>query len=387
MKIDLQMLRVVLTEQSLDGWLLFDFHGLNPLVRKLVGVTGLNSRRLFVMLPREGEPVALVHAIEVDGLHEFPGTIRTYARWQELEQGLSALVAGKRVALEISPDGAVPYLDRVPAGMLQLLERLGAVAVPSADLVARFGSVWTEADVASHHRAAAACWTIAAAAFDTIRDHRVSGSTVRERAIQSRIQQAFDAQDLETEGEPIVAFGVNSANPHYGPEVRSDATLAEGEVVLIDLWCKEPGGAFADQTWMGFAGTPGDRVREVWHAVRDARDAVVTELGERFAAGRQTRGADLDDVARGHLAAQGLAEAFVHRTGHSIHHELHGIGAHLDNYETRDTRLLTPVCGFSVEPGVYLAGEFGVRSEINVLLLADGPTVTPTQAQRELILV
>jgi Xaa-Pro aminopeptidase len=375
-----------LAEAGADGWLLFDFHGLNPVAARVLGLGGLSTRRLFVLLPREGEPVAVAHRIELQPLDGFPGRVIPYAGWQELHAALGGLVRGRTLAMEISPEDAVPYLDRVPFGVVELLRRLGATIVPSAPLVTRFAARWTPAEVEDHRVAAEVLASVARAELARAVSEGDAGLT--ESALQARVVQAAEARGLVFDTRPIVGFGANAANPHYEPHPGRDATLRRGEVVLLDLWAgRSLTTVFADQTWMGFAGaTPPERVRQVWQVVRDARDAAIATIQAAAAAGRPVAGYEADRAARGVIEAAGYGSAFVHRTGHSIDRDLHGSGPHIDDFETHDDRRLGPGIGFSVEPGVYLTGEFGVRSEVNMYWGAGGPEVTPLEPQRELIL-
>lgn len=390
---DFAALTATLEALGADAWLLFDFRGVNPIATRVLDVHGMATRRFFVFLQRVGPPVAVAHKIELAPFEGFPGEVRPYAAWRELHAQLEPLVRGKTLALETSPQDGVPYLDRVPHGVVQLLEALGARVVSSAPLVTRFASRWSEVELAGHRRAAEAIAAIARDALTWAGAELARGTTVRETAVQQRVVDAFDRANLVTDHPPIAAFGPNAANPHYEPRAGSDRALAAGEVLLLDLWAGVSRGAvFADQTWMGFAGrTPPSEVARVWEVVRDARDAAVARLVERWRGaggdGPPVTGAELDDAARGVIAAAGYGEWFVHRTGHSIDRDLHGSGPHLDNFETADTRVLQPGIGFSVEPGVYLPGRFGVRSEINVHLGAAGPEVTPAAPQRTLLLV
>lgn len=390
---DFAALTATLEALGADAWLLFDFRGVNPIATRVLDVHGMATRRFFVFLQRVGPPVAVAHKIELAPFEGFPGEVRPYAAWRELHAQLEPLVRGKTLALETSPQDGVPYLDRVPHGVVQLLEALGARVVSSAPLVTRFASRWSEAELAGHRRAAEAIAAIARDALTWAGAELARGTAVRETAVQQRVVDAFDRANLVTDHPPIAAFGPNAANPHYEPRAGSDRALAAGEVLLLDLWAGVSRGAvFADQTWMGFAGrTPPPEVARVWEVVRDARDAAVARLVERWRGaggdGPPVTGAELDDAARGVIAAAGYGEWFVHRTGHSIDRDLHGSGPHLDNFETADTRVLQPGIGFSVEPGVYLPGRFGVRSEINVHLGAAGPEVTPAAPQRTLLLV
>ncbi len=369
-----------------DAWLLYDFRKVNPITTRVLGPTGLNTRRLFVLLPREGEPVAVVHKIELQPFANFPGRVVSYARWEELHAALASVVQGRTVAMEISPDDAVPYLDRVPYGVIELLRRLGATIVPSGPLVSHFAARWSAQELADHRFAAEILADVAQA---ELREAvQAAGQGLTETALQAKVMAAVEARGLVFDEKPIVAFGPRSADPHYEPHAGQDATLREGDVVLLDLWAgRSLTTVFADQTWMGFAGSrPPERVTKVWETVRAARDAAVAKVRETVAAGRPIAGFEADRAARGVIEAAGFGEAFVHRTGHSIDRDLHGSGPHLDDYETHDDRLLMPGVGFSVEPGIYLPGEFGVRSELNMVWSDAGPEVTPRAPQQHLIL-
>jgi len=387
--LDLPTLRAALGAMGADGWLLFNFHGMNPIAARVTGVHGLGTRRSFVWLPREGGAVAVAHKIELGEFAGFPGEVRPYAAWRELHATLGAVVRGRTVAIETSPQDAVPYLDRVPHGVVQLLESLGARIVSSAPLVSGFASRWSAGELAGHRRAAEALSEIAHEALRWAGAELARGAEVRETTVQQRVLDAFARAGLVTDHPPIVGFERNAANPHYEPRAGADRRLERDQVLLLDLWAGPAlGTVFADQTWMGFAGrAPGAEVQRVWETVRGARDAAVARVRERWTAGAPVTGAELDDAARDVIRSAGYAEQFVHRTGHSIDRELHGSGPHLDNFETADTRVLIAGVGFSVEPGVYLEGRFGVRSEINVYLAESGPEVTPRRPQVDLLLV
>jgi Xaa-Pro aminopeptidase len=390
---DFAALGEILRELGADGWLLYDFHGVNPVATRVLGIHGMGTRRFFVLLPRSGRPVAVAHRIELASFDGFPGDVRPYAAWRELHAVLEPLVAGKQLALEVSPRDGVPYLDRIPHGVVQLLEAFGARVVSSAPLVTRFAARWSPAELAGHQRAAEALAEIAQEALRWAGAELARGSEVRETTVQRRVMDAFARAGFVTDHPPIVGFQANSANPHYEPLEGADRRLAPGEVVLLDLWAGPARGTvFADQTWMGFTGrAPEAEVRRVWETVRAARDAVVARLRERWGGVGKARGAvtgaELDDAARAVITQARYGEFFMHRTGHSIDRDLHGSGPHLDNFETADDRVLLPGIGFSVEPGIYLAGRFGMRSEINVFLHDAGPEVTPREPQQDLLLI
>jgi len=386
----LARLQQLLTAAGLDGWLLYDFRGTNAIAQGLLGFEGMVTRRIFAFIPREGLPVGIAHAIEPGPWAKWPSEwpLRTYTGWRALEHELAALVHGKRVAMEYSAGDAIPYLDRVPAGVLEMVRASGATVVTSADLVSEIYATWTPAQRASHERAAAHIAAIAREVIDHAGAMVAAGTPAAEHELQARILAAFARVGLETDHGPDVAASESAANPHYVPSAAAPRLVQRGDTLLVDLWAREPGGVYADQTWMASLGTPSDRVVNIWEAVRDARDAALTLLQTRIAAGVPVRGGEADDAARAVIEARGFGPQFWHRTGHSIDaRELHGSGPQIDNLESRDDRLLIPGVGFSIEPGIYLPGELGVRSEVNAFVGDDALLITPGEPQRDLFVV
>ena len=382
--IDRTKLATALERIGADGWLLFDFHGCNPVAKQLLP-GGMGTRRLFVWIPRQGPMTAVVHRIELQPFEGFAGAMVPYARHAELHAALTQVVGGKRAAMEISPRDAVPYLDRIPWGVIDLLQSLGVTVVPSAELVTQFAATWSAAETAEHREAAELLRGIALAAL--ARAVHLGGTGYTESAMQQEVVQAMAGAGMFLSSHPIVGFGPNAANPHYEPRPGADRALARDEVILLDLWGgMREGAVFADQTWMGFSGTAVPaRVQQVWETVRDARDAAIHTLQTLVAAGEPVPGFRGDRAARDVIERAGFGAQFVHRTGHSIDRDLHGSGPHLDDYETHDDRTLLPGTGCSVEPGIYLPGDFGVRSEVNLYWGPAGLTVTPGEPQRELV--
>lgn len=382
----LREIQTALRERGLDGWLLYDYRGLNPLAGHLLGLRRPLSRRYFVLIPADGAPVALAHAIEDAPWSEWPGPVRTYLRGRELESHLRELAKGrKRLAAEYSPRDGLPTIDRMPAGVLELLRESGAHIESSADLVTLFQARWSDDDSAAHRRAAALLADIAARAFQETRRALHTGAQPTEWEIKTWMLREMGEAGL-SDGDAVVAAGRNSADPHYEPTDTRHAPIGPEQVLLIDLWGRvEAGSVFADQTWMGYTGErPPTAVSKVWEAVREARDLAITFLRQRVEAGDRVRGCDVDRTVREFLRDRGYGDAFLHRTGHSIDRELHGSGPNLDSLETEDTRHLQPRTGFSIEPGVYLEGEFGIRSEVNAILGPEGLEVTPSQVQMSL---
>jgi len=386
----LPALQSALDRAGLDGWLLYDFHGLNPVAVGMLELPGMTTRRFFVYIPRQGAPVAITHAIEQGPWAGWPAkwTKEKYSSWRLLESLLADVVKGKRIAMEYSPGDAVPYLDRIPAGVLEMVRNAGATVVSSADLVSMFYAVWSDEQRASHERAARAVATIGQQAIRLAGSRADNASPLTEYALQSWIRERFEAGGLETDHGPIVAIGPNAANPHYEPAAGKSDTINRGDILLVDLWAREKNGVFADQTWMGSLGPPSDRDKTIWLAVRDGRDAAISLLQQRISAREPVRGGEVDDAARAVITKRGYGDFFIHRTGHSIDpRDLHGSGPHIDNLETREERALIPGVGFSIEPGVYLAGDVGMRSEVNGFIGADKVLITPSDYQRDLLVV
>jgi Xaa-Pro dipeptidase len=387
----LPALQRAIGEAGLDGWLLFDFQGLNPIARGLLRLEGMVTRRIFVWIPREGAPSALGHAIEQVAWRTWPAEWKhsTYSSWRTLEEALATMVRGRKIAMEYSPGDAVPYLDRVPAGVLEMVRAAGPTAVVSSgELVSRFYASWSANDIASHLRAAELLRGIALEALTLAGQRARTKEPITEHELMAWIQDRFARAGLSTDHGPNVSAGANAANPHYEPSADRPRPIRDGDVLLIDLWAREQGGEWADQTWMATLGAPSARAQQVWSAIRDARDAAIRFVSEGVAAGRSLRGGDVDDAARAVIDARGLGQYFTHRTGHSIDpRSLHGAGPHLDNLETRDDRLLVPGVAFSIEPGVYIPGEIGMRTEVNAYLEPGRAVITPGDYQRDLIVV
>jgi Xaa-Pro aminopeptidase len=380
----IRQVQAELREQELDGWLLYEFRGANPIAKSILGV-GKTTRRAFFLIPAEGEPRALIHAIEGSSWRHWPWAKRTYSGWRQMEEALGEMLGGRgRLAMEVSPGAAVPTLDYVPAGLAEVLLRSGVEAASSGNLVSRFYSVWTDVQLGDHLQASEILPHVADEAFRKAAAAIEAGSPTHEGALTEWILAELSGYGLTANLGCIVAVGRTASDPHYAPEGAGE-TIRRGDLLLIDLWGGKPDSVPADQTWMGMMGSKvDDRTQAIWEAVRDARDAALTFLKEKWEAGEEVRGFEVDDVSRGVIAQRGYGDHFVHRTGHSIDTVLHGSGPNLDNLETRDDRLLIPGVGFSVEPGIYLLGDIGVRSEVNVYWSAEGPVVTPAEIQREI---
>jgi Xaa-Pro dipeptidase len=390
----LSAIQPAIRTEGLDGWLLYDFKGLNPIALRVAGIPAdrFVSRRWACFIPAAGEPRWIAHAIEAGGLVDLAPDIATYVSWQSWRDGLAALLAGAgRVAMEVSPGCAIPYVSRVDAGTVELVRSLGVEIVTSADLVQVAEAVWTEDQLASHRRACVALNAIKDAAFTHVRERLAAGLPVTECGVQDFMMSQFAAHELEADHPPIVAVNAHAADPHFAPRRDADTPLQPGDFLLLDLWGREPGpdGIYGDITWVGYAGPEvPPRFQQVFEIVRQARDAAVSFIRDRLRAGQTVYGYEVDDACRAVIAAAGLADRFIHRTGHSIGASGHGNGVNLDNLETQDRRRLIPGVGFSVEPGVYLPDEgFGVRLEIDCYVTATDVEVTTLPIQGETVLL
>ena len=369
---DIPAIQRALAGDRLDGWLLYDFHGSNPIAQQLAGLSGaahMTTRRWYYLIPTQGEPRALVHAIEQHNLDHLPGSRLVYAGRKQLDDGLTALLGDtRRVAMEYSPECAIPYVSRVDAGTAEAVRKRGVEIVSSGDLVQQFEATWSAEQLAQHQEASAALYRIKDRAFEEASRALTNGGRQTEYDLQQLMVGWFREEGLVSDAPPVVAVGANAGNPHYLPTAEHNRVIASDEVLLLDLWGKrtQAGAVFADITWVGATArqVPAEPAA-AFAAIVNARDTAVRLVQERAAAGEDLRGWQVDRAARQVLEDGGYGQYVLHRTGHSLGENVHGNGTHLDDYETHDERRLVPKTGFTVEPGLYF-GTFGVRTEINV---------------------
>ena len=391
---DLQRVQEALRAAKLDGWLFYDHHVRDPLAYRILGLDphAHVTRRWWYFIPAQGEPRKLNHRIEAGKLDTLPGERTLYSTWQEMEQALETMLRGAtRLAMQYSPRNAVMYVSMVDAGTVELLRGMGKEPVSSADLVSEFEAVLTARQVESHY--------IAQRKIDRILQDgwREMGARARgdrgtdEFAMVQWLQGELEREGLVWEHGPNVSVGANAADSHYEPVAATAAKIERGSFILVDIWGKlkdDPEAVWYDITWTGVVDRePTSLEGRVFAAVRDARDAAIRLVQDRFAANLPVAGWEPDAAAREVIVQAGFGEWFTHRTGHNIGTELHGAGAHLDNFETHDERRILPMTCFSVEPGIYLPPRpecFGVRSEID-MITHPGSAVVTGGVQRELV--
>jgi len=388
--IDITAIQAALKADGFDAWLLYDFHGSNPIASDVTGAGRhghLATRRWYYLIPATGEPRGLVHAIERRVLEHLPGTIARYAGREQLERGLRELVRGvHRVAMEYSPNGAIPYVGRVDAGTIEQLRGFGLDIASSGDLVQRFAAVWDAAAIDTHLQASEKLYRIKDRAFVAIRERLAAGTPTTEYDIQQLMTGWFRDEGLVSDSPPIVGAGGNGGNPHYMPTADEHRPIRPGEMVLLDLWGKldRPDAVFADITWVGYTGsTPPAQYVKVFETVAAARDAAVALVQSAVTNGQPLQGWQVDRAASTVLRDAGFGAHVLHRTGHSLGESVHGNGVNMDDYETHDDRRLLPGTGFTIEPGLYF-DDFGIRLEID-MLVRDRDAIVTGPLQREIV--
>jgi Xaa-Pro aminopeptidase len=387
---DLSAIQRSLSERNIDAWLFYDHHHRDPIAYRVLGLPEnlMVTRRWYYLIPAKGEPVKLVHKIEAGHLDSLPGAKKQYAGWQELFDGLKQMLAAHRdIAMQYSPNNIVFTVSMVDAGTADLIRGLGKNIVSAADLIAQFEATWTDEQIKTHFEARDAIDAITAEAFKEL-GRRVRNGGTHEHEIQQWILNAFARENLVTADPPVVAVNANSGNPHYDPGPAHPVPIRNGDFVLLDIWAKKntPSAVYYDITWVGIVGKPpSDRQQEIFKIVREARDLGVQTVQDAVAAHTPIAGWQVDQAVRGHINKAGYGDYFIHRTGHSIGTEVHANGANMDNLEIHDERRILPNSCFSIEPGIYLP-EFGVRSELNVLVRAAGAEVTG-KIQQEIVTI
>jgi Xaa-Pro aminopeptidase len=391
---ELERIQQALRDEQVDGWLFYDFRKSNPIAYQVLGLPSqeMYSRRWFYFVPTQGTPTAVISAVEPHTLHSLPGQRLIFRTWQEMHTHVHSLLdSGTRIAMEYSPMNAIPYVSRVDAGTIDLVRSFGVDIMSSANLAQRFIAQLTELQIASHREAGRRLIALKDQLFAELSTDLGAGRELDEYQVQQRfVELILQAGLAMPEGEaPIVAVNANSGNPHYWPSSTQSSPIRRGDLVLVDFWSRlsTTDAIYADYTWVAFAGTHDEipaRQREVFEIVRNARDTAIAFVRERLAAGERVEGRQVDDVARNIIARAGYADYFVHRTGHSIGIVEHANGANIDNFETQDERVLLPYTCNSIEPGIYLP-EFGIRSEVDLLILEHDAEVTGVPIQKEIV--
>lgn len=376
---DLHAIQAALAEAGIDGWLFYDFHNRDAIAARILSMDTKRfaSRRWYYYIPAHGEPQKLVHRIEPWRCDHLPGAKHIYLPWQEQQAMLKNMLgSAKRVAMQYSPNNAIPYVSIVDGGTIELVRSFGVEVVSSADLVGRFEAHLSMADWESHKEAGAVMQHVKDETFREIARRIRRGEHPREVEIQRFMHDMLRENEMHWEDGPIVAINGHAADPHFEPTEENSVAMKEGDLLLLDLWAKKarPGSIYYDITWMAYIGTEvPEHLENIFKVGRDAREAAVQLVRDRFAAGAPVHGWEVDDACRAVVAAAGYGAYFTHRTGHNIGEEVHGNGVHIDNLETMDNRTIIPGTCFSVEPGIYIPEQnIGFRTEIDVFVTDEG---------------
>jgi Xaa-Pro dipeptidase len=387
----LNEVRQALTEQNLDGWLMYDFRGSNPLACSFLEIPSgvFLTRRFFYWIPQEGDPVKIVSFIEPHALDHLPGLKLLYQTWEEMEVTLFSVISGRaKIAMEYSPYNSIPVVSRVDAGTVELVRKGGAEVYSSAHLLQKYTSVLSLPQLDSHLAAASILDEVVGLTWEFIKKALRLNEAIYEYQVQQFMMDEMFKRGCVTDHPPICAVNANSADPHYSPEADQPTTIRPGDFILLDLWCRQnhPGSVYADIARVGVASPePTTLQQTVFEIVKGARQKAVDFIASRYEKGKSIQGWEVDRVCRDWITASGYGEFFIHRTGHNIGEEVHGPGANLDDFETHDFRLLLPGTCFSIEPGIYLPGQFGVRLEYDVYLHLDGKVMVTGGVQEEIV--
>jgi Xaa-Pro aminopeptidase len=378
-----------LLRMNIDGWLLYDFQGINPIARKLVGLQGqFLTRRWYYWVPKRGTPTILCHRIEQHGFSSLQGQTRPFRSWEEMLKGLREMLEGyDTIAMEYSPNCSIPYVSRVDAGTVEIVKGFGKNVVSSANLVQYFEARWSQEQLQTHREASRLLMDILFRSFQEAKNAIKNRVPISEFTLQQFMLEKYQQLSLFAFSPPIVAVNQNSGNPHYEPRQDDCLPVQSGDLLLIDLWAKlqKPGSVYADYTWVAYIGNEiPESYLKTWEIVKGARDAALDFLKKNYPKEVRMEGWEVDAVARNFISQAGYGDFFIHRTGHNIGEEDHGNGANMDSLETRDERLLIPHTCFSIEPGIYFS-EFGIRSEINVYLDDSDIIVTGEPIQNEIV--
>lgn len=374
----LREVQSLLKEESIDGWLLFDYRFSNPLARHFLDIPPgrMTTRRFLYWIPQKGAPIKIVPSIEPYILDHLPGIKWEYTGWHEWEQRLHSIAkAPLKIAMEYSPFNALPNISKVDAGFVELVRRQGAEVVSSANILQHYTSVWNADQLKSHREAAKVLDIIAGKTWDFIRRSLLNQHPINELQIQKLMLKLMDEEDCFTSNPPDCAVNKHSADPHYNPTEESAYPIQKGDFILLDLWCKKktPSAIYADITRVGVAGSrPTERQEEIFEVVKDAQKRAFHFVQQQIENKRALHGWEVDDACRQVIREAGYDRYFIHRTGHNLGEEVHGPGANLDDFETHDDRKLIAGTGFTIEPGIYLPEEFGVRLEYDVYLNPNG---------------
>ncbi len=384
-RVDIEAVQGVLAVRSLDGWLLAESKGKNPIAIELVAPGAPTSRQWFYFIPAFGQPMILVHKSEASAFENVPGTKIEYTGYRDLKAGLRTILgSATNIAMEYAPKSGIASLTRVDTATASLVRKGGVTIASSADLVQFTKSLWGPEGRVAHYVAVHHLTKLRDEAFAFVAERVTNKSPVSEHDVVAFLKNGYRARGIE--GTISVAIGGNTAKPNYVPTLRSSRAIESGQILVLRL-----SGALVDGerpihaslSWVAYVGeTVPERFHRLFKVVSEARDATIEFVRIRLGKRRLLRGFEADQQARQVVGKAGLASRFLHPTGHSLDTSLHGDGANLDDYESHDTRNLVVGAGFTVGPGVYMPGDFGIQTIADVHITQNGVEVTtPVQTR------
>ncbi len=365
-------IKSLLLSQSIDGWLSYDFRGNNKILLSLLKypLDAHLTRRFFLWIPSKGDPIAIVHRIDEDAHTKLNIDKFFYSTWQELEAILNPLVNGKKIAMEYWPHGAIPTFSIVDAGTFEWISSMKTTILSSWPIVGSLLYTLSERQQKSHLEAAQILEMAVQECLKFL--HLKRGCS--EYDLQLFLINYLTGKNLIFDHPPIIAFGSNGALPHYEVDRNNKTIITQDNVLLIDLWgkLKDDHAIYADLTKVFYIGSsPSQYILNAYQALVTAQKATIELIMNSYSSKTTCTGAELDRTCRNEVIRSGFGEYFTHRTGHNITETLHGPGPNLDSYETLDERSILPSSCFSIEPGIYIPGKFGLRTECNILIRKD----------------
>ncbi|MCI8950917.1 MAG: aminopeptidase P family protein [Lachnospiraceae bacterium] len=388
---NLSKIQSLLLEFKLDGWLFTDFHGHDFITCDFLGLTSRKStRRLFYYIPAKGQPIKVLSYIEPLLLDHLPGEKRLYKGFQEQKAVLSQLFSSSiKIACQYSPGGNVPAVSSMDAGLVEYLKSFGPELVSSADLLQHFGAVLTEEQVESHRQAGMIIHRILEQTFQWIRNNLNSGNNINEWMLLKEMERLIALEPIYMESPPFFGIDEHACDPGYEPKEQGSKPIKEGSRLIIDIAGRLPdeNAVYYDISWCMNVGSQIDpEYQRIFSIVNHARSQALSYIQEHLEKGMLVQGCDVDALTRSVFQKENLDSYIMHRTGHNIGHNCHGIGANLDDYETHDDRLLLPGTMFSIEPGIYTE-TYGVRLEYDVHITFDRKVQIYGPVQNEILVI
>jgi Xaa-Pro aminopeptidase len=388
-KIKIKEVQKYLQKENIDGWLIYDFHEINDLAKNFLELLDANvSRRFFYWIPKQGLPIKIVHSIEFTILDNWPGEKKIYFSWGSLRDALREILKNvKIVAMEYSKDCNNPYISKVDGGTIDLIRSYGVRVSSSSSFLPNFTAVLDKNQIEMHKEAANFLDDTANKIWEWIGKKLEKNNIITEYDVQQKILSFFSKNNYISSSYPICSVNSNSAIPHYSPKSENSRIIKKGDLILIDLWCKKnkPRSIYADITRVAIAAKkPSLKQKEIFSIVLKAQKTATDFIEKKLKEGNSLQGWEVDEICREVIRKAGYEKYFIHRTGHNIEMSVHGSGANLDNLEMHDERILLPNTCFSIEPGIYLPNEFGIRLEHDAYISSDNNLIITGGIEEEI---